>query len=68
MTVEKEYPTTSTKTSTELSDVASGILQSFIPLKGFCKHLNGIHGYAKEPNQQVIVDHYCGHLTEDLCQ
>lgn len=68
MTIETELPTTATKASTEISDTVTGVLQNFTPIKGLCKHFNGIHGYAKDPSRQILSDHYCAHLTEDLRQ
>jgi hypothetical protein len=69
MTVEKEIPgNTPTKVSTGISSMATATVQQFKPIKNIMAHLNGIHGYADQPSRQLIVDHYCGHVTEDFRQ
>lgn len=72
MTVEREQlhetPTTKTKVSTDISGLATSMLQSFKPIKNITMHLSGLHGYAEEPHRQVLADHFCGHITEDLRQ
>lgn len=61
-------PTTKTKVSTDICGMATSALQSFKPIKNIMMHLSGLHGYADEPRRQVVAEHFCGHLTEDLRQ
>lgn len=44
------------------------MLQSFKPLSNICQRFNSIHGYVNDQRRQIIVEHYCSHLTEDVRQ
>lgn len=68
MTIERETPTTPTRAATTMAGMATSMLQEFKPINNIKMYFNSIHGYADEPRRQVIADHFCGHLTEDLRQ
>lgn len=47
---------------------ATGVVQSFTPIKQIHQHVCGLHAYAHDISRQVIAHHYCTHYTEELHQ
>jgi len=61
-------PTTPIETSTKVAHAATGLMQSFTPIKQIGVHLAGIHSYVVDPSRQLEAHHFCSHLTEDFRQ
>jgi len=58
------------KMSAEMTPPAAGMemLRSDSPLRAIHAHVCGLHFYSGDLQRQVIVHHYCTHLSEDLLQ
>ena len=41
--------------------------QNFEPTKAICAHLNAFHVYANDTTRCVETDHYCSHISADVC-
>lgn len=55
-------------TKSTILETGAATTQDFSPLKNACAHLNAFHVYASDPSRVVEVNHYCGHLTEEVRQ
>lgn len=49
-------------------EAGADLLQGKAPLRQLDAYLNGFHFYNGDPQGQMEVHHYCGHLNEDLIQ
>jgi len=56
------------QTGSHVMNLGSNLLQSFKPVNQIHQHLCGIHSYDGEPKRQVIAQHYCSHLNEEVRQ
>ena len=48
-------------------ETGAALTQSFGPIKAICAHLNAFHVYASDPKRVVEANHYCTHLSADVC-
>src|SRR3989454_10641641 len=53
-----------TAAAPKTSEATSG----FAPLKGIHAHVCGIHFYSGNMKRQLIAQHYCAHLTDEILQ
>jgi len=53
-----------TPAAPKTSEATSG----FAPLKGIHAHVCGIHFYSGNMKRQLIAQHYCAHLTDEILQ
>lgn len=60
-----EGPPISTKDT--ILETGASATQSFEPVKAICAHLNAFHVYASDPTRSVEANHYCTHLSADVC-
>jgi hypothetical protein len=58
-------PAPSTKDN--ILETGAAATQSFEPLKAICAHLNAFHVYANDTKRVVEANHYCTHLSADVC-
>ncbi|XP_078447585.1 oil body-associated protein 1A-like [Wolffia australiana] len=64
----KQVPGEKTHMTTSMIETATGVIQSFSPIKKIHQHLCAFHFYGDDRSRQVEAHHFCSHQNEELRQ